>query len=145
MLSLVATLVGLLYTAEALRYARGTAAQPGPGVYPLLVGALWLAGSVSTGLEAMLMDPGVRVEWPVGTARWRIVAIMAAVLGYAGLLPYLGHPVAATLVALVVLQVMGARDWRLKLGQALLLGLGSYYLFALVLGVPLPLGFGLRT
>jgi hypothetical protein len=69
-----------------------------------------------------------------------VLAVLAASLGYVLLLPRLGHPVAATLVTLAVLQMMRLHGWALKLAVALALGFGSHYVFAVVLGVPLPTG-----
>jgi putative tricarboxylic transport membrane protein len=67
----------------------------------------------------------------------------ASGLGYALLLPYLGHPFAGTLVALIVLRVMGLPRWPLCIGIAIAVGSGSYYLFGRILDVPLPMGFWL--
>lgn len=133
-------LLALLYVAEGLRHPRGTLAEPGPGLYPLLVGTLLLLGSLGTGLEVLVRRPHGEVGWPEAAARWRMLALLAASLGYVVLLPYLGHPLAGTLVTLVVLEVMGLRRWPLKVGLALAVGLGSHYLFTVVLGVPLPAG-----
>lgn len=132
--------LALVYLAEALRYARGTLAEPGPGLYPLLVGTLLVLGSLGIGLEAVVQRAHDGVGWPEGPARWRMLALLAASLGYVILLPYLGHPLAGALVTLVVLHVMGLRRWPLKVGLALVVGLGSHYLFTVVLGVPLPVG-----
>ncbi|MHB1134745.1 MAG: tripartite tricarboxylate transporter TctB family protein, partial [Chloroflexota bacterium] len=67
-------------------------------------------------------------------------AVVAASAGYVWLLPLLGHMVAGTVVALVMLQVMGLASWPAKIVTALVLGAGSYFLFAGILGVPLPAG-----
>jgi hypothetical protein len=37
-IAVLSFLTGVLYLVEARRYPRGTMAQPGPGLYPLLVG-----------------------------------------------------------------------------------------------------------
>lgn len=149
-------LIALLYLAKALTYDRGNLDDPGPGLYPLAVGVLWLIGAIGTALEASLGawrgrrgapgDP-VRtssaedaVAWPTGAARWRMVALIAVSLAYVFLLPWAGHPVAAAVVTLVALEVMGLDGWPLKLGLAAVAGIGSHWLFAVVLGVPLPRG-----
>ena len=56
------------------------------------------------------------------------------------MLPVLGQPVCGTLLTLVVLQVMALHGWIFKIGVSLVVGLGSFYLFSVVLGVPLPAG-----
>ncbi len=141
---LVASLAGILlcipYLAEGLRLPWGNGAQPGPGFYPFLVGVLLLVGCLGTGLEAALRPEDGEVNWPTAAAGGRVLAIALAALGYVAALRYLGHALSATLVTLVVLQVMGQRRWLSKIGLALLFGVGSYYLFGLLFGVPLPAG-----
>lgn len=138
--AVLGTLLALVYLVEGLGYPRGTPAEPGPGLYPLLVGLLLMAGSLGTGLEARFRRSGETIESPRGAEARRVLSIVGVSLGYVLLLHQVGHPVAGTLVTLAVLQVMGLSRWTLKLGLALALGLGSHYLFAVLLGVPLPTG-----
>jgi putative tricarboxylic transport membrane protein len=142
--SIVAFLMAVAYLAEATRYPRGTMAHPSAGVFPLAVGALMLIAALATGLEARSRKTWEDVEWPRGSDALRVLAMLGASLGYAVLLPYLGHPVAGTLVTLAVLQMMHLKGRVLKLVLSLVIGLGSHYLFAVVLGVPLPIGIWLR-
>jgi putative tricarboxylic transport membrane protein len=134
-------LLGLLYLVETLRYPRGTPAQPGPGLFPLLVGALFLVSSIGVGLEAALARQDRPVNWPVGTQLWRFGLVALATLAYIILFPHLGHPVTGTLLMVVVVRVMGLRPWGLAIAVSLVMALGSYYLFGILLGVPLPGGF----
>lgn len=137
---IVAMLLAVAYLAEAMRYPRGTMAQPGPGLFPLAVGALMLIAALGTGLEARSRKTWEEMDWPRGSDALRVLGVLAVSLGYVLLLPRLGHPVAATLVTLVVLQMMQFRGWVVRLTLSLVIGLGSYYLFAVLLGVPLPTG-----
>jgi hypothetical protein len=137
---IVAMLLAVAYLAEAMRYPRGTMAQPGPGLFPLAVGALMLIAALGTGLEARSRKTWEEMDWPRGLDALRVLGVLAASLGYVLLLPHLGHPVAGTLVTLAVLQMMQLRSWVVKLTLSLVIGLGSYYLFAVLLGVPLPAG-----
>lgn len=140
---ITAGMMGLLavgYLVEATRYPLGTMAQPGSALFPLLVGALVLVGAVGTAVEAFRSHVDDQVAWPTGRARGRVAAILASVLGYVMLLPYLGHPIGGALLSLVVLQVMEVRNWVLKLAIAIAVGLLSFYLFATLLGTPLPPG-----
>lgn len=82
-------------------------AQPGPGLYPLLVGGLLVLSALGVGVEATRGRSQRTAEWPEGAARARVSAVAGATLGYIMLLPYVGHLLAAVLVTLVVLQVMG--------------------------------------
>jgi putative tricarboxylic transport membrane protein len=144
--SIIATVGSVLaigYLIVGWDYPWGKIAEPGPGVYPIAVGILMLAGAVGLGLEARLRRFRLETPWPAGAGRWRVLAVLASGLGYALLLPYLGHPFAGTLVALIVLRVMGLPRWPLCIGIAIAVGSGSYYLFGRILDVPLPMGFWL--
>jgi len=136
----VGFLLTLRYLIEAIRYPLGTAGQPGPGLYPLLAGGLLMLGFVGAGLEALVSESKSSVEWPVGGARWRVLAITGAIFAYAILLPYLGHAIMGTLLTLAVFETMRQRSWTVKILLSLIIGVGSYFLFVIVLGVPLPMG-----
>jgi putative tricarboxylic transport membrane protein len=136
----VGSVLAIGYLIAGWDYSWGTMAEPGPGVYPLMAGLLMLAGAVGLGLEARLRRFRLDAPWPSGAGRWRVLAVLASGLGYALLLPYLGHPFAGTIVSLIVLRVMGLPRWPLCIGFAIAVGLGSYYLFAIILDVPLPVG-----
>lgn len=142
-LAITGITVALFYMVEALRYPWGKLAHPGPGFYPVIIGTLLMVGFLGTGLEAAFSKSLRKVEWPQGASRWRVVAIALGGMGYVFFLPYLGHPLAAGLVTFVVLQAMNLPSWPLKIGLSLGNGLGSFFLFSVLLGVPLPVGFWL--
>ena len=133
-------ILGVFYLLTALQYPMGTARRPGPGLYPLLVACSLLASSVITALQARAGEIRVKVDWPRGGGRGRTVAILVALLAYILLLPGIGHPIAATIVVFIALQAFGEFRWPMRIGLALLLGWGSFYLFYNLLGVPLPGG-----
>lgn len=129
-----------LYLLEATRYSFGTLAQPGPGVFPLMVSGILLLGFAGMGIEALASASKAKVGWPAGTARRRVAAIALSCVAYAFLLPYAGHLIAGSLLALAVLHVMALRSWTVKLILSAGIGVGSYVLFGVVLGVPFPRG-----
>lgn len=137
--ALLGAVLALVYMAGARRLGLGVLDEPGPGLYPLLVGVLLVIGAAGTAVEALAHPPGP-AGWPEGAAGRRVLVLVAAVLGYAIAMPYAGHPLAGAIVTLVALEVMGLTGWPLKLGLAAAAGLASHYLFAVVLGVPLPRG-----
>ncbi len=133
-------LLSVFYLAQAVTYPWGTAAQPGPAVYLVPVGLLGLVGALGTGIEALVKRPREPVQWPSAQGSWRVLVILGATAAYVLLLQYVGHPVGGTLLTLVVLQIMGMRGWPAKIGISLGVGLGSFYVFSVLLGVPLPAG-----
>jgi putative tricarboxylic transport membrane protein len=136
----LSVVLAVIYLAEALRYSRGSLADPGPGLYPLLVGALILLGAAGSALEVVRRPTTQEVEWPEPRAGGRLLAILAAVVGYVVALVPLGHAVAGTAAALAILHAMGMRAWWRKGLLALLAGVGSFVLFDVLLDVPLPAG-----
>ncbi len=136
----VNTALSIIYIVTSLKYRAGTAAQPGPGLYPLAVGFLWLLSSVAVGLRARAKTGADKIDWPQGAGFWRIMAIVGALLFYIILLPVLGHVIVGAVLILVGLQAMGGLRWPLRIVLAAVLTIGSYYLFDVVFDVPLPRG-----
>lgn len=133
-------LLAILLLVEGLRYPRGTAGQPGPGLFPVLVSVLLLVSSVGLTVEAVRDSPRPAVGRPPAAARWRLVATLTAAVGYVMLLPILGHRVAGALAVLAILRVMRMQSWVVSAVLAVSLAVGSHYLFVVLLGVPLPPG-----
>jgi hypothetical protein len=143
-IALVMLVASATYLTYAIRMPLGTAARPGAGFYPAAVGAFACgvalvvtaiafrrAAAVDGDLETMESTPGGR--GPV----WIAVATLA---GFTLLMPWIGYPLAALLFVAVLLRQLGA-GWRSTLLTAVLSAEGSYYLFAILLGVTLPRGF----
>ena len=65
-------------------------------------------------------------------------AILLAVIAYIVLLPNLGHLIASAVTTFFSLQALGGLRWPAKILVAVFLGVGSFYLFNNLLGVPLP-------
>jgi putative tricarboxylic transport membrane protein len=135
------TVLGIAYLLYALRYDRGTSAQPGPGLYPILVGALLITVAIGTLVSAVINPPSGHIHWPKGTERVRLFGIIAVSVFYALALEHVGYLLCGGIVVLVCLQMMGMRSWRLKIGLTLLMTAVSFFLFDKILSVPLPRGF----
>lgn len=133
-------ILAFLYLLEGSRYPQGSMAQPGPGLYPSLVGSVLLFSASALVLEAVFDPSEPSVGWPSGSARRRFLAVLGATLSYILLLPYLGHALAASLLTLAVLHSMGRSSWPVKIMLSFAVSLASYYVFVLLLGIPLPPG-----
>jgi hypothetical protein len=70
----------------------------------------------------------------------KVAGVLAVLTGYALVLDTVGYPIATFVVVLFMLRVTEPHRWPLALGIALLAAGGSYALFAVWLGVPLPAG-----
>jgi hypothetical protein len=102
-----------------------------------MVAGLLLLSSLATAWQTRSMA-GVAIEWPQGAGRWRMAAILLAVIAYIALLPNLGHLIASAVTTFISLQALGGLRWPTKILLAVFLGVGSFYLFNHLLGVPLP-------
>jgi putative tricarboxylic transport membrane protein len=144
---LVAALVVL---AEALTLPEGGGYQAvGPRAFPLLVGT-GLAVVAVIGLvqafprrrpvnSADASDGGA--ERPEEAIQWRpVLALVAALAGYAALIGPVGYWQSTTLFFTVCARVLGSRRLLRDFVVALMLALATYVLFDRVLGITLPPG-----
>jgi putative tricarboxylic transport membrane protein len=117
----------------------GVVRNPGPGFFPWWVSlalglfALVLLGRSLAAGRAGGGEPGGRVG--------KVAGVLAVLAVYALVLDVVGYPIATFVVVLFMLRVTEPHRWPLALGLALLAAGGSYVLFAVWLGVPLPAGF----
>jgi putative tricarboxylic transport membrane protein len=128
----------LVYLVSAWGLPLGTAARPGAGFYPLVVGvfgvavvAAWLTSArrpAATGAAVLPAD-----------ARGRVLATAGLLAGFCLALPWTGYPLAAFLFTGLLLRGLGA-GWTAALVIGVVSALASYYAFATLLGVPLPRG-----
>ena len=128
------------YTFLASELGLGDSSRPGPGFFPLLVGMVLI---LAAGLHLVaLVVRRPRVPTDAGSGRPSIHAglMLAALAVYLVALPYLGHPLAATIMSAAVLKLLGTRRTWVILATALTIGLLSDLLFTVVLGIALPEG-----
>ncbi len=133
-------IASIAYLIISLDYPVGALSQPGPGIFPIVVGILLLLSSIGIYLEAKLKSSSDKIEWPDVEGRRRIILIIVATLLYVITLPYLGYLIVSTGLTIVVLHVMGMRSWPRKIVLALAIGIGSLWFFYVILGVQLPQG-----
>jgi len=138
---IVALALSVLYLIGGLTYPMGTMEQPGPGRYPLFVGVLLIIASIGS-LVTDLSNPAKGdLRLPRGRDLGRVLAVIAGTVAYVVLLPYTGHLIASVVTVFTVLHTMGLSSWPPKIGFTVVIALGSYYLFDVILNVPLPRGF----
>jgi tripartite tricarboxylate transporter TctB family protein len=69
-----------------------------------------------------------------------VVATVAGLVGFCLLMPWIGYPVCAFLFVALLLRRLGGAGWFGAVITAALSAIVSYYVFGVVLGVPLPSG-----
>ena len=130
------------YLTQAMKLPLGTVAKPGAGFYPVAVAVFACVVALVAGARVFLSPPAVRPEAPSGGAtdparRRRVAGAVGALAAFCLTLPWIGYPIAAFGFVSVVLCGLGGR-WQAALLTGALGSAGSYYLFAVLLGVPLP-------
>jgi putative tricarboxylic transport membrane protein len=139
--------LGLLVIVSALmlpesRIARGPV---GPGAVPFVVGALLVIVSVFLARDVRRggrgePEGGEDIELGGGTD-WRTVGLLAAAfLSNALLIEPLGWPISGAILFWGCAFALGSRHYVRDVAIALVLGVGSWYLFVLGLGISLPVG-----
>jgi hypothetical protein len=141
LVALVVVAASGAYLLSGLALPLGTTAKPGPGFFPLAIGAfgaimalVWTAAAFRRAPEAA-GAPGIPAD-----ARGRVVATAVALVGFCVLLPWVGYPVAALVFMTLLLRWLGA-GWRSAVVTGIASAAVSYYLFGVLLNVPLPHGF----
>jgi putative tricarboxylic transport membrane protein len=134
--AVVALGVSAAYLVAAARLPRGTAHEPGAGLVPLLVGLLLVGASLAYVWQAR--GAAGETGQPVTVARGGPLGLVAALAAFCLVLPWLGYLVTAFGLLAVVVRLYGLRAWGRTLLVAVVATLASHYLFAGLLGVPLP-------
>ncbi len=140
LLALAVLVASGVYLANALPLPQGTAAQPGPGFFPLAVGVFGTTVALAWVASAFRRAPAA--AGPITTtaeSRGRVAITAVLLAGFCLLLPWVGYPLVAFLFTGLMLHGLGAR-LTTALVIALVSAATSYYVFAVLLGVPLPSG-----
>jgi putative tricarboxylic transport membrane protein len=140
LLALAVLATSVVYLASAWPLPIGTLARPGPGFYPLAVALFGTFVALAWVVNAFRHAPAASSAASLErSSRTRVGATGGLLVGFCLLLPWTGYLVASLLFTGLMLRGLGA-GWL----TALLVGLGtalvSYYVFATLLGVPLPGG-----
>lgn len=129
--------VGIGFAWGATEYSFGSSARPGPGYFPFGLGILLaiLGGAVLFKALTIESEGGD----PIGGVAWKpLLIIVAAVVLFGLMLPRLG--VAITLPVLIVFSAMAGDEfrWRGALLSAVVLTVGSWFIFVWGLNLVLP-------
>ena len=136
--ALVVLLAGGAYIVLAQPYPRGVAAKPGPGFFPVIVGVILCVAGIGYVIETFRHRPASRAPLePAG--RVRVLATSGVLVFFCLALPWAGYVACAFVFVAGMLRALGG-SWRLTLVTAAVCAAASHYVFAQLLGVPLPTG-----
>jgi putative tricarboxylic transport membrane protein len=139
--------LGVLVVVQALllperRIPRG---RVGPAAVPMVVGGLLVIVAIVLAIDVMRggrgePEGGEDIELGGGTD-WRTIAILAAAfLANALLIESLGWPLSGAILFWGAAFALGSKHYVRDAVIALVLGVGSWYLFVLGLNISLPVG-----
>jgi len=141
LLPLVILVASGFYLAQAMKLPLGTAAKPGAGFYPVTVAVFACVVALVASARVFLSPQAVRAEAASEATdparRRRVAGAVVALVAFCLMLPWIGYPIAAFGFVSVVLWGLGGR-WQAALLTGALSSAGSYYLFGVLLDVPLP-------
>ncbi|WP_306232010.1 tripartite tricarboxylate transporter TctB family protein [Agrococcus beijingensis] len=146
LLGIAVVAIGIVTILDGLSQPASTSASGlGAGQFPMIVGGL------TTGLGILLIVQILRgrlghpdaAEGDVDASRlhwWQLLLATAALVLFALTVDVLGYPIAAAITFVAVAFATGAKRWLLTIGIAVVLSLGVFYLFTLLLRIQLPAG-----
>lgn len=136
-------LLSAAYGVGSLQLPMGTLERPGPGFFPLIV-ALAMAALSSAllwgSLSVKKSQNNGEEHLPQGQDLRRLLSLGGTLILFAVMLQPLGYGLASALLMVAALRLLGMKQWSLILLSAGLTALISYWLFAMILDVPLPAG-----
>lgn len=139
---LVVVAAAIVYLTQALALPYGTAARPGAGFFPTFVAIFACAvGAIMT--VRAFMTPAraavAREAEPDRAGRGRALGTMVLMTVFCVLLPWVGYPLVAFGFVAFLLQRLGSTPRAAAITGALT-AVVSYYVFGVLLDVPLPRG-----
>jgi hypothetical protein len=127
------------YVVEAGQMPIGDMKSPGPGMYAVGVGVLWILASAVVIGEGVFAKTDVGdVHLPTGHARRQALIFMGTLVAFVAVLPIVGFPIAAVTYSAACLKFLGALSWPRAIAYGVLLGAAVTFAFGWLLGVPLP-------
>ena len=129
--------VGILFAWGATMYNFGSSARPGPGYFPFGLGVLLAILGAIVLFKAMTI--AVEGGDPIGNWAWKpLVVITAAVFIMGVLLPRLGMMVSLPLLVIIAAWAGDEFHWRDALINAVVLTIGSWFIFIYGLKLTIP-------
>jgi hypothetical protein len=132
--AVVGIVVGIGAAVLANGYGLGSLRQPGPGLWPFVVGV------VITVLSVLLLLLGRRLTDSEAFTRSSVLAAAGAVtfVGFGLLMPLVGFEIPALVLCVIWLRFLGRESWRSTAIVSVVTTTAFYFLFLYGLRIPLP-------
>jgi putative tricarboxylic transport membrane protein len=139
--------IGLAIAYGSRELGVGSLNNPGPGLFPFIIGIGMAALSISVAVTEMRTAPSVppapAAPAPDGAAAggmFPVIAVIAALVFYAFTLERLGVLLCTGLFLSVLFAALGRKNIFVSIGAAVAITCGSYLAFAKLLKITLPIG-----
>lgn len=116
----------------------GSLDMPGPGVFPIIVGAIFLLASILMMFQARHIDPAEQIDIPVGANRSRVLKLAVIFLAYCLALPFSGFITGTFVFVGLAIKLMASMSWLRAALLAVIISILIYLVFGYALHVPLP-------
>jgi putative tricarboxylic transport membrane protein len=131
-LAVVVLGVAALFGASALGV--GSASQPGPGTWPLLISIMLVVLGVVLLLGARRTTDAEKFS----RASWLVLAGLATMVVFVAVIEVIGFEIPSALLCFVWLRFLGRESWRMSVITSLAVAVGFYLVFVAALAVPIP-------
>jgi putative tricarboxylic transport membrane protein len=135
--------IGIGFIVGGIKMGLGPLNSPGAGFFPAAIGGIFSILSLSLLITASRGKSREEQSEPFwkGEKSWVKVSLaLLALVFYMFFLEYLGYILTTVLFTFFLLKYVGRKGWVVSIITAVLVSLGSYALFKIALGVPLPRG-----
>jgi hypothetical protein len=129
--------IAIVFTVGGIRLRIGTPTEPQPGFFPFLGGmTLMILSGILLFREWQGKSSGTQALGKL----WGPLILIVGLAVYVAALEIAGYIVATTILSAIVLRILEAKSFWVLSVISLILGVGSYFIFDGLLGVPLPVG-----
>jgi len=129
----------IFYLVNAMALRWGTLFLPGPGVFPVLVSVVLTILTFIMAIRASVSRERGENPFPRGSEGCRVLGVFGSLVFYGITLSFFGHPISSAICFGAILKIMGLKQWNRIIIGGCLAALISWYLFGILLELPLPL------
>lgn len=140
--SALCIVVAILFCAGGLKYGLGSFSRPEPGLYPFILGLIFIGLSMALLFTSLKKKQDAIRErfFPPREKAYRLVLSLVFLYAYGMAMDQLGYVVTTFFFLVGVLRFVGLQKWKTVLTTSFLATLFSFLLFVTLLKSQLPKG-----
>jgi putative tricarboxylic transport membrane protein len=137
LVGIVFLFIATVFTVGGIRLQIGSPTEPQPGFFPFLGGITLI---ILAGILLFQAWQGKSSGTQAFGKLWGPLILTVGLVAYVAALEIVGYIIATTMLSAIVLRILGTKSFWVMSAISLILGVGSYFIFDALLGVPLPVG-----